>query len=216
MKIYSFVVNDDNGFSPNPFWDYCTIAVGQELIRHLAKVGDWIVGLKEKSSKLEDHSLLFAMQITEKLTFKEYWENPRFQVKKPDFTLDEQIYHVGDNFYEPDKKGFKQHYSLHSRDYFDSDENWEEQKREDIQGEYVLISEKKYFHYFGKKPEPLPSTELIDVLYCDIGHKCIADPEAPKDFLDFIKKLKKEKKFGFINPPENWPSKDDSWKQCEP
>jgi len=53
MKIYSYVVRDDRGLTPNPFWDHCTLALDQSLIRKIAKVGDWVVGLKEKSEKLE-------------------------------------------------------------------------------------------------------------------------------------------------------------------
>ena len=96
-----------------------------------AKVGDWVVGLKEKSEKLEDHYLLFAMQITEKIAFDEYWTNPRFQLKRPDFSVDEEIFRMGDNIYELGPDGeFIQQYSAHSRDNYESAEEWEKQKRE--------------------------------------------------------------------------------------
>lgn len=115
MKVYSYVVRNDRGLIPNPFWDYCTIAIGQPLIRQIAEVGDWVVGLKEISEKLVDHMLLFAMQITEKITYDDYWSNPRFQIKRPDFSVEEEIFRVGDNIYEPGDDGsFTQHYSLHS------------------------------------------------------------------------------------------------------
>lgn len=214
MKIYSYIISSDRGLAPNPFWDFCTLAIDQELIRQIINVGDWVVGLREKSKKIEDHFMVFAMQVTEKLTFKEYWSNPRFNVKRPDFTVDEEIFRVGDNIYEPSGDGFIQHYSYHSRDYFKSDNAWQKQKHDDIQGKFVLIADKKYFYYFGREAVKLPSIELTDLLYCDIGHKCIADPEVPKEFLDFINQLKKDSKIGFIAPPENWPKNDESYKQC--
>lgn len=215
MRVYSYVVKKDDGFAPNPFWDYMTMATGQSLIRQVAKPGDWLVGLHAKSEKLEDHYLLFAMKISEKLTFVEYWNDNRFQVKKPEFSEKERIYHVGDNIYEPVEEGFKQHYSLHALDFFESEKEWKKQKEEDLQGKYVLVSQKYEFYYFGKKPEKFPSTELIDLLYCDIGYKCIADPEVPEEFTEFIHQLHTEKKIGVKAKPNDWPKKDDSWEECK-
>ncbi len=100
--------------------------------------------------------------------------------------------------------------------WYDSDATWQKQKHDDLQGKYVFVSGKRFFHYFGSKPLELPSTELINILYCDIGHKCIADPEVPQEFLDFIHDFKKQKKIGFVSPPEIWLENDESWKQCEP
>ena len=214
LKIYSYIVRNDSGFAPNPFWDYCTLAIDQALIRQIIRVGDWVVGLKEISKKTEDHYMIFAMQVTEKLTFKEYWSNPRFNVKRPDFTIEEEIFRVGDNIYEPSGDGFIQHYSYHSRDYFDSDDTWHKQKHDDIQGKFVLVADRKFYHYFGRDAFTLPSVELTDLLYCDVGHKCIADPEVSKEFIDFINQLKKNGKIGFIAPPENWSENDESYIQC--
>ncbi|NHJ06197.1 MAG: hypothetical protein EAX90_15320 [Candidatus Heimdallarchaeota archaeon] len=215
MKIYSYVLRNDQGFAPNPFWDYCTLALDQPLIRQVAQIGDWIVGLKENLGNSIKLSLLFAMKITEKLTFEEYWNDPRFQLKKPDFSIDEQIFRVGDNIYSSLNEDTEQLYSLHSNEFFENDEEWLHQKKQDLQGKFVLIADKNSFHYFGRKTEKIPSEELIDILYCDIGHKCIADPIVPEQFIDFIDNLRDRKKVGFITSPEKWPKDDDSWKQCE-
>ena len=216
MKIYSYVLRNDNGLAPNPFWDYCTLALDQPLIRQIAKVGDWVVGLKEKSPKIEDHELIFAMKITEKLTFEEYWYDDRFASKIPDFTQEEQIYQLGDNIYQPHDGEFEQVPSLHSEENFESKKEWKKQKQDDLQGKYVLISNKINFYYFGRESIKLPSVNLTDILYCDVGHKCIADPEVPKEFIDFIDQLIKNNKIGFIAPPIEWPKKDESWIQCIP
>ena len=45
MKLYSYIITEDTGFSPNPFWGCCTLADCKPEIRRNAKVGDWIVGL---------------------------------------------------------------------------------------------------------------------------------------------------------------------------
>lgn len=59
----------------------------------------------------------------------------------------------------------------------------------------------------------IQSKKLIDILYCDIGHKCITDPEVPQKFLDFIDELNKQGKVGFVNPPEIWLD-DETYVQC--
>ncbi|MHA1440850.1 MAG: hypothetical protein ACTSPK_03160, partial [Candidatus Heimdallarchaeota archaeon] len=214
MKIYSYAIRKDNGLAPNPFWDYCTLALDQPLIRQIAQVGDWVVGLSEKSEKLEVHSLLFAMQITEKLTFDEYWKDERFRYKKPDFTIDEEIFKLGDNIYEPTKDGYEQHYSHHSKDFIEDEKEWVKQKEDDLSGKFVLVSDKTSFFYFGQEPAEIPSVELIDILFCDIGHKCIADPIIPRVFLDFIVDLQEQSKMGFNSPPTIWAKDDDSYIQC--
>jgi hypothetical protein len=43
MKLYSYVVTHDTGFSPNPFWGCCTLADCKPAIRRTAKIGDWVV-----------------------------------------------------------------------------------------------------------------------------------------------------------------------------
>jgi len=214
MKIYSYVIRDDRGFAPNPFWNYCTLALDQPLIRQIAQVGDWIVGLKETSEENENHHLVFIMQITEKLTYNDYWSNPRFAGKIPDFSIGDYIQQLGDNIYKPIDDDFEQIYSLHSREFFDNDVVWLKQKNDDLQGKYVLISERKHYFYFGSESVKLPSSELIELLYCDIGYKCIADPEVPQEFLDFVEDLKKQDKVGFISRSKSWPKDDDSYIQC--
>jgi len=122
---------------------------------------------------------------------------------------------MGDNIYELGSDGkFVQHYSSHSKDNFENDEEWEKQQRDDLHGEFVLVSDRKFYHYFGREPVKIPSKKLIDILYCDIGHKCIADPDVPQEFLDFIEELNKEGKVGFVNPPEIWPDDDETYIQC--
>ena len=49
-KLFSYVVDHDLGFAPNPYGGFCTLAhckfssSGRKNIVELAKVGDWIAG----------------------------------------------------------------------------------------------------------------------------------------------------------------------------
>ena len=49
MRLFSYVVAHDTGFSPNPFFGYCTLACCKPVIRRSAQAGDWVVGLGRTS-----------------------------------------------------------------------------------------------------------------------------------------------------------------------
>ena len=52
MKVFSYVVEHDNGLAPNPYFGYCTLCRckfrekpgGHRNIVELAEKGDWIIG----------------------------------------------------------------------------------------------------------------------------------------------------------------------------
>ena len=62
MKIYSYIVNHDTGFAPNPFYGYCTLANCKPKIRKTAEIGDLIFGL---SCKARNNYLIYAMKVME-------------------------------------------------------------------------------------------------------------------------------------------------------
>lgn len=87
MKLFSYVVDHDNGFAPNPYYGICTLAhckwKGKNNVVELAEVGNWIVGTGGKGKKSAGHGkLIYAMRVDEKLTLKQYWSDPRFRKKK--------------------------------------------------------------------------------------------------------------------------------------
>lgn len=84
MRNFSYKIEHDFGLAPNPFGGYCTLAVCKSSIRSNKglEVGSWIIGTGSKKLK-NANKLIYAMQVGEKLTFNEYWNDPRFQYKKP-------------------------------------------------------------------------------------------------------------------------------------
>ena len=82
--LYSYVLRRDYGFAPNPFFGYCTLATCKPIIRRVAQVNDWVVGTGSaaKGSPVSGR-LIYAMRVSEKLTFAQYWEDERFANKKP-------------------------------------------------------------------------------------------------------------------------------------
>src|SRR5690606_4234616 len=116
MGYYSYKIEHDFGLAPNPFGGYCTLAVCKADIRKNKKlqIGDWIVGTG--SAKLKNiGSLIYAMQLEEKISFQQYWEDPRFQYKKPVINGSLVEMH-GDNFYhiDPITRNWIQENSAHS------------------------------------------------------------------------------------------------------
>ena len=74
------MIDHDFGLAPNPFGQYCTIAVCKPNLRKSKnlKIGDWIIGTGskslEKSSGIKSVSkLIYAMKLTEIIKLNELW-----------------------------------------------------------------------------------------------------------------------------------------------
>ncbi len=85
-RLFSYVVDHDLGYSPNPFGRFCTLAYckfsssGRPNIVELAQVGDWVAGTGGLNSQSAGHGrLIYAMRVTERLTLKGYFSDPRFR-----------------------------------------------------------------------------------------------------------------------------------------
>ncbi len=199
MKLFSYIVTHDTGFSPNPFWGCCTLADCKPMIRRTAQVGDWIVGLSPKAT---GNRGVFAMEVDEILDYARYFHDQRFANKVPDYTKGEVIYKTGDNIYRPQPNGrFQQLRSMHS----DGENENPDTKAHDLGGVNVLIGET--FHYFGGSGPYLP--EWLNELKVGRAHKNRFSQETISKFLKFISSYSQ----GVIGPPTNWPHGDNSWQQ---
>lgn len=198
MSYFSYKIEHDFGLAPNPFGQYCTLAVCKPTIRNNnnLNIGDWVIGTgSEKLKRL--HHLIFAMQLEEKLTFNQYWEDNRFQYKKPVINGSlAQIY--GDNFYHQNSetKEWIQENSAHSLK--DGKINIDHLKV-DTEGKYVLIS--KAFYYFGNNSFLIPK-EFWEI--CSEGRN-MKGPSIP-DLVgaNFVRWLKENKSIGINGDPIDW------------
>ena len=154
MKLLSYVIDRDFGFAPNPFHGYCTLATCKPKTRSVANVGDWILGIGGRNLKKGYKKLIFAMKVTEKLTFNEYWIDERFQDKKP--LLNGSLMQAyGDNIYFYNGSQWIQADSHHS---YENGLVNEKNLNKDTSCQYVLIS--KYFYYFGTEFKDIP--QMLD------------------------------------------------------
>lgn len=152
-SLFSYIVRFDSGFAPNPFHGYCTLATCKPLIRARAQVNDWLVGTGSNAKSIRRGGcLVYAMRVTEIISTKEYWADPRFEDKKPNLHYN-WIAASGDNIYEPLGNGqWRQLGSYHSLS--DGSVNQKHIAR-DTGVTRILISDD--FVYFGGEGPQLPA-----------------------------------------------------------
>lgn len=109
-RLYSYVVQHDHGFAPNPFWRVCTLANCKPVIRAHAAVGDLIVGTGSADLGVAGY-LVYWMRIDEIMLFDEYWGDPRFARKKPNMR-GSVMHRYGDNIYWTGPDGMFQQLEL--------------------------------------------------------------------------------------------------------
>lgn len=103
MRLYSYKITRDYGFAPNPFHGVLTLANCKPGIRAGASVGDLIVGCGSKANKLAAR-VIFVARVCGKCTFQQYWDDPRFNVKRA-FFYGSVSRAYGDNIYHHDPHG---------------------------------------------------------------------------------------------------------------
>ena len=207
MNLYSYVVRYDSGFAPNPFYRYCTLATCKPTIRKYAQIGDWIVGSgSAEKKKKQDGKLVYAMRVTEALSHNEYYDDSRFQRKKPILTGSRKQAR-GDNIYHFANNQWTQHDSFHSNP---GGEQNEEHTYRDTRVDRILVSDN--FIYFGSNG-PLIPEELVSsgkpLLHSGVGYRKFIgsntdDAELIKGFEVWLQSLDAE---GFVSNPYDWNEK---------
>lgn len=178
-----YVVDRDFGFAPNPFHGSCTLATCKPVIRRTARTGDWVIGMGGARLKAT-RRCIFAMRVTKKLTYNEYWSNREFLDKRPVRNGSRKMM-VGDNIYYFDQgaREWQQADSHHSN--ADGSVNRSNLER-DTQSDSVLVSE--HFYYFGKEAPHVPKALLNKLGYRNqVGHRVFDDTEAER-LIEWIEK----------------------------
>lgn len=201
---FSYKIEHDFGLAPNPFGSHCTLAVCRGQIRGSGrlKIGDWVIGtgsraLEKLSGQEYIHHLIFAMKVEEIITFDNYWNDERFQYKKP-IVNGSLVKMYGDNIYhkDPVTNEWIQENSAHS--LADGSCNVKHLKR-DTNSENVLISQT--FYYFGDTA-PLIPDEYWEV--CSEGRN-VKSVGIPKEIAEaFIYWLTQNFEKGVQGDPINW------------
>lgn len=205
MRLFRYVMPRDFGFAPNPFFGFCTLACCKPEIRRVAQPGDFIVGINgtppTKKPKQHQDRLVYAMRVTESLSFSDYWDDPRFQQKKP-FLRSSRMYAFGDNIYRKNDAGLwfqaDSHHSLPNGAPNDFN------IRIDTSADRVLISND--FVYWGGSG-PLRSS-LENEFWTNTvfsggrrAHRCNFDDRTVNSIADWFAALPER---GYLGRPERW------------
>ena len=194
-RLYSYVVQHDHGFAPNPFWGTCTLANCKPKIRAHAAVGDLVIGTGSVDIAASGR-LVYWMRVGEIVLFDDYWLDPRFARKKPNMR-GSLMHRYGDNIYWTGPDGtFQQLDSFHSE--ADGSLSVANRERDTGTTQKVLIGSE--FAYFGKAAPPIPH-ELSFAVMKGQGHKCrFADDERAKveAWLATVPER------GYVNEPGRW------------
>ena len=202
MRLYSYVVRYDSGFAPNPFFGVCTLATCKPDIRKGAELGDWVVGTGSADKRFgRGGFLVYAMQVTESLTLRQYWGDPRFRSKRPNLRGSNKQA-SGDNIYrwDTDEAKWCQLDSYHSRANGTPNP---EHVRKDTGVNRVLAS--THFVYFGghgpKIPDRFRNYNGVDVCKRGQGHRAISDMSLISDFAEWIESTGRH---GYVGSPLDW------------
>jgi hypothetical protein len=194
-RTYSYVVEHDVGFAPNPFWGICTLANCKPEIRRTAKLGDRILGTGSTSANLQGH-LIYWMIVDEIITFDEYWGEARFRLKRPVLNGSE-MQQFGDNIYSTGPGG-----QVRQVDSFHSEANGVVSNanlvRDTGRTNRVLIA--KEFGYFGKAAPAIPNG-LGVLVKKGPGHKCKFSVDTLKRLDEWLHQLDGK---GLRGEPVRW------------
>lgn len=200
MKLYTYVLDHDYGFAPNPFFGICTLATCKPEIRAHAVVGDYIVGTGCAKRRRRGF-LVFFMQVEEIITYDEYWADPRFEKKRP-FLHGSKMRSFGDNIYhrDPATGNWCQANSFHSlHDGSHNPLNVEH----DTHSEKILIGSD--FAYWGGSGPQIPQCFRDyngDDICAKRGHRVNFADGHISGFIAWIRGLNE---LGYIGRPLDWP-----------
>lgn len=183
-SIFAYVVTRDYGFAPNPFHGFLTLATCKPRIRRVAQKGDLLLGLASRS-KGQTERCIYIARVAEKLSFEEYWNDPRFMSKKP-VRNGSSVMLVGDNIYQPAPDGgWIQSSSHHS--HADGSCNHTNLRR-DTSANAVLVSQN--FLYFGGNVVEVPNDVVAKIAMVNRrGHRRIAMSIFNSAILSWVEEL---------------------------
>lgn len=174
-KLYSYVVDHDNGQAPNPYFSTCTLCLckfrgplgKRRNVVELAAKKDWVIGtgganLRKSAGR---GKLIYAMRVDQKLTRQQYFDQSGFTRKKP----------VGMGTYEQTRGDNKR-----PRNAFEKHH------------QFALIS--RHFYYFGRNAIVIP--ERFDLEKKGRGFRSHFEQDDIRKFVEWLERNPKSGRQG--------------------
>jgi hypothetical protein len=195
MNVFTYVIEHDLGFAPNPFHGVCSLACCKPRIRKAAKEGDYVLGTGAVKPALRGH-LTFWMEVDEILTFDEYWADNRFRRKKP-VMVGTTFLRYGDNIYHRDGgKNYKQEYSFHSLE--DGSVSRGDLHRDTGTTDKVLLG--RNFAFLGRSGILIPD-QIKGLFKSGAGERYHYTDEEKAALLEWLGALPAR---GYVDEPAHW------------
>jgi hypothetical protein len=184
-KTWTYRLDHDLGFAPNPFFKWCTLACCKPRIRKKAKEGEYIVGMAGKDARGLGRyypQLIYWMRVDEALTFDDYWRDLRFTRKRPRWPA-AKLHMVGDRTYRHENN--EGHWTFETSMHFvpGALQHRGGHMATDTAVNRVLIGQT--FTYWGASGPALPA-ELLPLFSNPRGEQCHHDPALLAKLHDFI------------------------------
>lgn len=180
-RVFIYPMSYDLGFAPNPYNGFCTLACCKPRIRRVAKTGDWVIGMGGTKLRAAGRCV-FAMRVTEAMTFDQYSTDPRFLTRRPVRNGTRKKL-VGDNVYSRAsiEDAWLQADCVHS---LEDGTQCQANTDHDTQTNRVLISD--HFIYFGSSAPSVPQWLLEDVGFIRIRDYCAPPLERCDDLMNWV------------------------------
>jgi len=191
-KLHMYTIVVDSGFAPHLNNGVLSLACCAGPTREHTETGTYVMGVSAASMEgVKKHLPIYLMRVTEKITFEEYFENPKFEGRV-------------DNIYKKEGENYMR--TTEKSTIFDNRYEEEHKEGKDPEkSEYVLLSDD--FYYFGdmcnenklhQKMEKL--CDKVDFSYTAGGnYKKVTDEDVIDDLLNFFEDNYKKGKLGDPN-----------------
>ena len=177
MRLFSYCIPVDDGAAPNPYHGVCTLNICKPVIRRVAQVGDWVIGVGSKNVHGIDYSgkIVYAMKVTDKMTMEEYAEHCKSKLSRkiPDIHHKDYNRRVGDSIYKFENEKEILLPSVHNK--FNV--------KTDLGGENTLLSD--HFYYFGDKAIDI-CDKYKSIIKQGQGHKSNANDYIKQEFVMWL------------------------------
>jgi len=154
MRVFSYVIVRDRGGAPNLEPPLPTLAVCKPKIRLKANRDDLVLAFTGRSLGPEPHAVRWAGIVRERLTYDEYWNDPRFAAKKPG------VAKHPDNLYRPNGIGLER---------VTKDTHGPKVAKTDLGGRHVLVFDRIW--HFGPTIAILPARFGLRMVGGRRGHR---------------------------------------------